>query len=60
MTVFVNAVPDSFGVSERYSPREIVMQHKFDFARNCKVQFGAYIKASNDDIVTNMMKLLTY
>ena len=58
--LFVNAVPDSLCVSERYSPREIVTQSKFDFERDCKVQFGAYIQASDDAIVTNTTKLRTH
>ena len=37
MTLFVNATPDTLGVSERYAPREIVTQRKFDFKRDCKV-----------------------
>ena len=60
MTLFVNAVPDILGVSERYSPREIVTQQKFDFERDCKVQFGAYVQASNDAIITNTMKPRTH
>ena len=43
ITVLVNAVPDPLGVSERYSPREIVTQRKFDFKRDYRVQFGAYV-----------------
>ena len=60
MTVFVNAVPDSLGFSESYSPREIVTQRKFDFERDYKVKFGAYIQASDDVIVTHTMKLRTH
>ena len=32
VTLFVNAVPDSLGVSERYLPHEIMTHQKFDFA----------------------------
>ena len=46
VTLFVNVVPDALGVSERYSPREIVTQRKFDFERDCKVQLGTYLQAS--------------
>ena len=53
VTLFVNAVPDILGVSERYSPREIVTQRKFDFERACKVQTGAYVQASDNAIITN-------
>ena len=60
MTLHVNATPDTLGVSERYSPREIVTQRKFDFERDCKVQFGVYVQASDDAIITNTMKLRTH
>ena len=60
VTLFINIVPDALGVSERYSPREIVTQRKFDFERDCKVLFGSYVQASNDAIITNTMKLRTH
>ena len=60
VTMFVNAVPDALGVSERYSPRELVTQRKFDWKRDCKVQFGTYVQASNDAIITNIMQLRTH
>ena len=59
-TLFINVVPDALGVSERYSPREIVTQRKFVFERDCKVLFGTYVQVSNDAIVTNTMKLRTH
>ena len=34
VTLFVNAEPDTLGVSEPYSPRKIVTQRKFDFKRD--------------------------
>ena len=60
MLQYLYAVPDPLGVSERYSPREIVMQRKFDFKRDCRVQFDAYVQASSDAIVTNGLKLRTH
>ena len=59
MTLFVNAVLDALDVSEQYSPRKTVTPRKFDFKRDCKVQFGTYIQASNDAIITNTTKLRT-
>ena len=38
-------------------PREIVTQRKFDFKRDYRVQFGAYVQASSNVIVTNGMKI---
>ena len=60
VTVLVNAVPDPLGVSEQYLPREIVTQLKFDFKWDCRIQFGAYVQASDDAIVTNTMELHTH
>ena len=60
VTMFVNAVLDALGVSEQYSSRELVTQRKFDFQPDCKVQFGTYVQASNDAIVTNTMQLHTH
>ena len=43
VTMVVNAVPANLGVSQVYSPREIVTQRKLDMKKDCKVQFGAYV-----------------
>ena len=60
VTTCVNTAPEILGVSDKYSLRKIVTQRKFDFERNCKVQFGAYVQASDDALVTNTMKLRTH
>ena len=60
VTLFVNVVRDALGVSERYSPHKLVTQRKFEFKRDCKVQFGTYVQASNDTIITNTMKIRTH
>ena len=60
MTLFLNVVPDALGVSEQYLPQEIVTQRKFDFERDCQVQFGTYVQASNDANLTNTTKLRTH
>ena len=44
VTLFVNAISDTLGVSEQYSPREIVTQSKLEFKRHCNVQFGAHVQ----------------
>ena len=60
VTTRVNAVPVNLGVSDRLSLRKIVTQRKFDFERDCKVQFGVYVQASDDALVTNTMQLCTH
>ena len=56
----VNAVPAAEGISQVFSPREIVTQRKFDFKKDCEALFGSYVEASTDAIVTNDMKSRTH
>ena len=55
VTMCINSVPTTLGVSRKYSPREIVTQNKFDFALDCRVKFLALVEASTDAIITNDM-----
>ena len=56
----VNAVPADLGISDVYSPGEIVTQRKFDYALDCKVQFFDLVEASTDAMVTNDMTPRTH
>ena len=56
VTVMLNDVPDTLGVSEVYSPRKIVTQSKLDMNKDCKIRFGKYVEASKDAQITNKMK----
>ena len=56
----VNAVPAAEGISQVFSPGEIVTQRKFDFEKDCKTLFGSYVEASTDAIVTNDTKSRTH
>ena len=60
VTMFVNAVLATEGILPHYLPREIMTQRKIDFVKDCKVKFGQYIKASEDDMVTNTMNTWTH
>ena len=53
---WLNAVPAELGISDKYSPREIVTRMKIDYNKDCKFQFGSYLEASEDADVTNTMK----
>ncbi len=44
------------GISEKWSPREIVSRHKLDAKMHCKVSFGAYCKVHVNPDITNMME----
>ena len=57
---WINALPADTGVSDVYSPREIVTGVKLDFKKHCRARFGAYVEASYDDEVTKTLKDRTH
>ena len=60
VVMMINAVPAEGGISTVLSPREIVTQRKLDMEKDCRVQFGSYVEASKDAIVTNTMDERTH
>ena len=44
------------GVTENFSPRELVTGKVFDVAKHCRARFGEYVEASRDADVTNDME----
>ena len=52
----MNAFPAAKGISDRFSPREIVLGRPFDAERDLKARFGDYVEASVDADVTNDIK----
>ena len=58
--MFVNGYIHENGISQQYSPREIVLGRAIDFEKDCKATFGAYVEASRDDTVTNTTRDRTH
>ena len=58
--MFVNTIPAAPGFSTVYSPRGIVTGRKLYTARDCKVQFGTYVEATEDASVTNTVHVRTH
>ena len=58
--MMINAVPADGGISETYSPREIVTERKLNMKKDCRALFGAYVKASKDAVTTNTMDERTH
>lgn len=50
---WLNAFPAKSGVSEHFSPREIVIRQKVDYAKHCKVRFRVYCKVYNEPTPSN-------
>jgi hypothetical protein len=53
--LWLNAFPPSSGVSAFYSPRNIMTGMALDFAKHCKLPFGAYAEAHEEYPQTNTM-----
>ncbi len=54
--MWINLFPVKSGVSEKYSPRELVLRHKLDVKLHCKTPFGAYCEGHTDPDITNTME----
>jgi hypothetical protein len=54
--MWINSFPVKSGISEKWSPREIVSRHKLDAKIHCKVPFGAYCEVHVDPDITNTME----
>jgi hypothetical protein len=53
--LWLNSLPAAAGVSDKYSPWEILLSCELDFEKHCKTNFGSYIEAHNDPTITNTM-----
>ncbi len=54
--MWMNSFPVKSGVSEKWSPRELVSRHKLDAKLHCKAPFGSYCKVHVDPDITNTME----
>jgi hypothetical protein len=57
IVMWLNNFPVSHGVSDRFSPCELILRHKLDYRHHCHAPFGVYYKAHEDNATkTNSMK----
>jgi hypothetical protein len=57
IVMWLNNFPVSNGVSDRFSPRELILWHKLDYKHHCRAPFGVYCEVHEDNThVTNSMK----
>jgi hypothetical protein len=54
--LLLNSFPVKSGVSEKWSPRELISHHWLDAKLHCKTPFGAYCKMHTDPDITNTME----
>jgi hypothetical protein len=54
--LWMNSFPVKSGVSEKWSPRELILHHQLDAKLYCKTPFGAYCEMHTDPDITNTME----
>ena len=52
----LNAIPRRAGISQIYSPRELVTGKSLNFAKHCKIAPGEYCLVHEDNLHTNTME----
>ena len=53
MVMMINAHVDKSGISDVYSPRELVLRWQLDWTKHCRAPFGVYCIAYDDPTITN-------
>jgi hypothetical protein len=56
IVMWLNNFPVAGGISDRFSPREIILRHRLDAKNHCRAPFGAYCETHEDNKPTNSMK----
>ena len=56
VVMWLNNFPAANGISDRFSPREILQHNKLDVKCHCLAPFGSYCKVHEDNTPTNSMK----
>jgi len=56
VVMWLNNFPAANGISDRFSPREILQHNKLDVKRHCLAPFGSYCEVREDNAPTNSMK----
>jgi hypothetical protein len=54
--MWMNPFPVKSGVSEKYSPGELVSRHKLDAKLHCRIPFGAFCEVHANPDITNTME----
>ena len=58
--MWMNSAPNKLGISQAFSPQEIMTCRKLNWKKHCKALFGSYVEAHEDPEVTNGMKGRTF
>ena len=59
VTMVLNTIPATQGVSKIYSPHEIATHQKLNINKECKVHFGSYVESIKDPKIKNKIESCT-
>ncbi len=59
IVMWLNKFPVSCGVSDRFSPRELILRNRLDYSHHCRALFGSYCKTHEENSPTNSMQSRT-
>jgi hypothetical protein len=54
--MWINSFPVKSGISEKWSPQELVSRHKLDAKLHCRAPFGSYCEVHVDPEITNTLE----
>ena len=57
VVMWLNNFPVAKGISDRFSPQEIILRHKLDYHHHCWAPFDTYCKVHQDNTPMNSMKM---
>lgn len=60
ITMWLNAFPVKNGISQKWSPRELLRRHRLDATRHCRAEFGAYCEVHDEPTPSNTMQRRTH
>jgi hypothetical protein len=60
MVLWMNALPVKSGVSEKISPRELLLRWRLNYKKHCRVEPGTYCEVHDEPTPTNTMAPRTH
>jgi hypothetical protein len=60
MVLWVNAFPVKLGISQTFSPRELLLRWWLDYKKHCRVMPGTYCEVHDEPVPTNTMVACTH
>jgi len=60
MVLWMNTFPVKLGISQTYSPRELLLRWRLDYKKHCRVEPGTNCEVHNEPVPTNTMMPRTH